>query len=223
MSMSTPDVVSEHIRQLIAYGQRVYDRDGTKLGTVEIYDSQTGWMTVEKGTFVHRTLYIPYKLIATIDKREIGLSVTKDDLLAAYTNPPARTTMVKAAEDASSGSAEHIAVTNVPSGYTGAPLQVDCTNVDEIKRQIDVGMRVFDVFGERVGTIDTYNIDREYIEVRKNPFIPHDLYVPMALVDGVDLVTRDVHLAVTKDHLKRVHVTMGQNGVDIAAIVAPDN
>ena len=222
--MTTPDVVTEHIRQLVAYGQRVYDRDGAKLGTVEVFDNQTGWVTVEKGAFLHRSLYIPYRLIATIDEREIGLSVTKDDLLAAYTNPPARTTVVKATEDPSSGEAEHIALTHVPSGYTGAPLQVDHTNVDQIMRKIEVGMRVFDVLGERVGTIDTYNVDRRYLGVRKNPFIPRDLYVPMALVDGVDLVTRDVHLAVTKDHLKRVHVTIGQDGGDTAAtIVAPDN
>ena len=101
--MTTPDVVSQHIRQFISYGQRVYDRDGSKLGTVGLHDDRTGWLTV------------------------------------------------------------------------------------------------------------------------KNPFIPRDVYVPMALVDAVDVITRDVHLAVTKDHLKRVYVKIGKDGIALATIVAPDN
>ena len=221
--MTSPDVVSEHISRLMANGLRVYDRDGNKLGWVALYDNQTGWMTVEKGTFVHRTLYIPYRLIASIDEREIGVSVSKDDLLAAYANPPARTTLVKDTEAAGTGAAEHTAVSTVPSGYTGAPLQVDRTNLGEIKRHLEPGMRVFDVYGEKVGTVDTYNIDREYLEVRKSPLVPHDLYVPMALVDGVDLAARDVHLAVSKDHLKRVYVVIGEDGTSPATVVAPNS
>ena len=172
---------------------------------------------------MHHALYIPFSVIATIDAREIGLSVSKDDLLAAYTNPPARTTSVQDTASPGTGTAEHIAVTTVPSGYTGAPLQVDRTNLDEIKRQIDAGMRVFDVYGEKVGTVDTYNTAREYLEVRKSRFLPHDLYVPMALVDGVDLVAGDVHLAVTKDHLRRVCIVMGEEGSAPSTIVVPDN
>jgi len=216
-------VVLEHINQLIAYGQRVYDGDGNKVGTVERIDTKLGWMTVEKGAFVHHALYIPFSVIATIDKREIGLSVSKDDLLAAYTNPPARTTLVTSTEIPGTGTAEHMAVTTVPSGYTGAPVQVDRTNLDEIKRQIGVGMRVFDVYGEKVGTIDTYNTARDYLEVRKSRFLPHDLFIPMALVDSVDLYVQDVTLAVTKDHLRRVCIVQQENGAAPSTIVVPDN
>jgi hypothetical protein len=111
----------------------------------------------------------------------------------------------------------------VPSGYTGAPVQVDRTNLDTIKRRIEVGMRVFDVYGEKVGTTDGYNTAHEYLQIRKSVFSPHDLYVPLALVDGVDLETRDVHLAVTKDHLKRVCVVQPEDGSSPSTISAPPN
>jgi hypothetical protein len=221
---TTQDVVSEHISQLITYGQRVYDSDGNKIGTVVLYDTHMGWMTVEKGAFVHhQDLVIPFSAITTIDKREIGLSLSKDDLLAAYTNPPTRTTLVTSTEIPGRGTTEHIAVTTVPSGYTGAPIQVDRTNLDEIKHQIDIGMRVFDVYGYKVGTIDTYNIAHDYLKIRKSVFVPHDLFVPLALVDGVDLEARDVHLAVTKDHVRRVCVVLPEHGSTPNTILVPDN
>ena len=116
------DVVSEHINQLITYGQRIYDADGNKLGTVALYDTRTGWMTVQKGAFVHHELYIPFRAIATIDGREITLALSKDDLLASYTNPPARTTLTANTEIPGSGATEQITTTTVPSGYTGTPL-----------------------------------------------------------------------------------------------------
>ena len=41
--MTTPsDAVSEHITRLIGHGQRVYDCDGNKVGTVELYEHQAG-------------------------------------------------------------------------------------------------------------------------------------------------------------------------------------
>ncbi len=222
--MTTPsDMVCEHINKLIAYGQRVYDSDGNKLGTVGLYDTRTGWMTVEKGAFVHHALYIPFSVIATIDEREIGLSLLKDDLLAVYTNPPTRTTLVKDTATPGASAVEHVAVTTVPSGYTGAPVQVDSTNLDQIKRQIEIGMRVFDVYGEKVGTIDAFNTARDYLEIRKSRFLTHDLFVPLALVDSVDLVARDVQLAVTKDHLRRVCVVMRAGDSTPGTIEVPAN
>jgi hypothetical protein len=219
---SIHDVVSEHISRLITYGQRVYDANGNKVGAVDGYDNETGWMTVQKGAFMHQDLYIPFRAIATIDEREITLSLSKDDLLAAYTNPPLRTTVVERTEVPGTGVTEDT-TTTVPSGYTGAPLLVDHTNLDEIKRELNVGMRVFDVNGDKVGTMHTYNIDRDYLEVTGIGALPHGLYIPLALVDGVDSVTGDVHLAVTKDHLRRVYVSEPADGSPSSTVEVPAN
>ncbi len=219
----TKDGVAGNISQLITYGQRVYDCDGNKVGTVEQYDTEMGWMTVQKGAFVHHELYIPFSVVWTIDKREITLTQSRDDLLASYANPPARTTSVKNMEVAGKGTLEQTTVTTVPSGYTGAPIQVDRTNLDEIKRQIGVGMRVFDVYGDKVGTVDGYNTAHDYLKVSRSRFLPHDLFVPLALVDGVDLEARDVHLAVTKDHLSRVCVVLPEDGSAPSTVVVPEN
>ncbi len=84
-------------------------------------------------------------------------------------------------------------------------------------------MRNRDVYGEKVGTINGYNTAHEYLQIRKSLFIPQDLYVPLALVDSVDVEARDVHLAVTKDHLKRVCVVQPEDGSLPSTIAAPAN
>ena len=219
---NTHDVVSERISQLIAYGQRIYDADGNKVGTVALYDTRTGWLTVQRGTFVRHELYVPFRAIATIDRREITLTLSRDDLLASYTNPPARITLAATTESPGSGATEQVTMTTVPSGFTGAPVQVDHTNLDEIKRQIAIGMRVFDVYGDKVGTIKSYNVARDYLMVTGG-ILPHVQYVPLAIVDGVDLSANDVHLAVTKDHLRRVYVLQPEDGMGSSMFLAPDN
>ena len=84
-------------------------------------------------------------------------------------------------------------------------------------------MRVFDVFGDKVGTIDAYNTAHDYLKVSRSRFLPLDMFVPLALVDGVDLVACDVHLAVTRDHLSRVCVVMPEDGSAPSTVVAPEN
>jgi hypothetical protein len=71
--------------------------------------------------------------------------------------------------------------------------------------------------------IDTYTIAHDYLKIRKSRFVPHDLFVPLALVDGVDLVARDVHLAVTKHHLRQVCVMLPEHGSTPNTILVPDN
>ncbi len=220
----TQEAVSDHVNHLIAHGQRVYDCDGNKIGSVALHDIQMGWMTVDKGPFVHHTLYIPFSAISTIDKRELTLSQSKDDLLAAYSSPPARTaTMIEGPEIAGKRALGHVTVTTVPSGYTGEPVQVDRSNLDEIKRQIAVGMRVFDVHGDKVGVLDAYNAAHDYLELSRSQFLPLDLFVPLALVDGVDLVACDVHLAVTKEHLSRVCVVRPDDSSSSSTIEGREN
>jgi uncharacterized protein (TIGR02271 family) len=67
----------------------VYDTNGDKIGKVAEYDSQAGYMVVEKGWLFHTDLYVPLNLISNTDDQGVYLKVTKDDLKAdQYTYPP---------------------------------------------------------------------------------------------------------------------------------------
>jgi uncharacterized protein (TIGR02271 family) len=73
----------------VPVGTTVYDVNGDKVGTVAEYDSQSGYMVVEKGWLFHTDLYVPLALIANTDDQGLYLKITKDDLKAdQYANPP---------------------------------------------------------------------------------------------------------------------------------------
>ena len=52
---------------------------------------------------------------------------------------------------------------------------------------------------------------------------PHGLYIPLALVDGVDPAAGDVHLAGTKEHLRRVYVSEPADGSPSSTVEVPAN
>jgi uncharacterized protein (TIGR02271 family) len=67
----------------------VYDTNGDKVGNIVEYDSQAGYMVVEKGWLFHTDLYVPLTLISNTDDQAVYLKVSKDDLKAdQYANPP---------------------------------------------------------------------------------------------------------------------------------------
>jgi hypothetical protein len=79
-----PDVLSR-----VPTGTTVYDTNGDKVGSVVDYDSQSGFMVVEKGWLFHTDLYVPLTLISNTDDQGLYLKITKSDLKAdQYTNPP---------------------------------------------------------------------------------------------------------------------------------------
>jgi uncharacterized protein (TIGR02271 family) len=79
-----PDVLAQ-----VTAGTSVYDNGGNKVGNIVEYDSQAGYMVVEKGWLFHTDLYVPLTLISTTDDQGIYLKISKDDLKAdQYTSPP---------------------------------------------------------------------------------------------------------------------------------------
>lgn len=83
-SNRNPDVLSN-----VPAGTGVYDTNGDKVGNIVEYDSQAGYMVVEKGWLFHTDLYVPLTLISNTDDQGVYLKITKDDLKAdQYTNPP---------------------------------------------------------------------------------------------------------------------------------------
>jgi uncharacterized protein (TIGR02271 family) len=83
-SNRNPDVLTN-----VPSGTSVYDINGDKVGNIVEYDSQAGYMVVEKGWLFHTDLYVPLTLISNTDDQAVYLKVSKDDLKAdQYTNPP---------------------------------------------------------------------------------------------------------------------------------------
>jgi uncharacterized protein (TIGR02271 family) len=83
-SNRNPDVLST-----VPAGTQVYDTNGEKVGSIVDYDSQAGYMVVEKGWLFHTDLYVPLNLISNTGDQGVYLKITKDDLKAdQYTNPP---------------------------------------------------------------------------------------------------------------------------------------
>jgi hypothetical protein len=70
----------------------VYDLNGEKIGSVQQYDPQSGYMLVQKGILITKDLYIPTAAIERTTTDGIRLSLSKDELKDdRYTAPPAGT------------------------------------------------------------------------------------------------------------------------------------
>src|SRR5579871_2966319 len=61
-------------------GATVYDVTGDKVGTVEGYDAQGGYMDVRKGWLFHKDVFVPTSAINTTDDDGIYLKLSKDEL-----------------------------------------------------------------------------------------------------------------------------------------------
>ena len=73
----------------ITEGMTVYDAAGEKVGTVREYNTQGGYVDVEKGWLFHKDFYIPLNAVTRSDQDGVYLSVYKDDLSGdAYNQPP---------------------------------------------------------------------------------------------------------------------------------------
>ncbi|MDQ2830160.1 MAG: YsnF/AvaK domain-containing protein [Chloroflexota bacterium] len=71
-------------------GATVTDMAGEKIGTIQAYDPQGGYITVQKGFLFHKDLYIPVSAVQNTDADgNVQLSLYKDDLQGdRYDNPP---------------------------------------------------------------------------------------------------------------------------------------
>jgi len=69
----------------------VYDTSGEKIGTMQAYDPDGGYIMVQKGVFFHKDLYIPVNAVQSTDAEgNVYLSLHKDDLAdERYHTPPA--------------------------------------------------------------------------------------------------------------------------------------
>jgi hypothetical protein len=223
----THGIVVEDIVRQMAVGLQVYDVNGARVGTVQDYNTDTGWMLVDKGVLIEKDLYIPFSAITSIDPREIYLALPKDVLTRDYANPPARTTTTEVDPGPGARAGEAIALTTEASGYDGAPIVVDRAHVDELKARIKTGMRVYTAGPEEVGKIKRYGPEEVGTIKHYDPmtgwmlvdtgFSRHDLYIPATLVDDVDREDHIVTLAVNAQDLQHMQRTGPADAVVVEA------
>src|SRR5215468_12650232 len=95
-SANTQQALVENIDLNLADGMPVYDSNGDKVGDVKMYSTTAGYLMVGHGVFNlanQQDLYIPFRLIRSIDPHDLFLSETKETLSANYTQPPAISTL----------------------------------------------------------------------------------------------------------------------------------
>jgi hypothetical protein len=199
-------IITEDIRQTIAPGHTVYDREGKKAGTISMVYYDTGYFSVEPAPFSDRRrpfsdkdLHVPFHLITNIDPRELFLSVSRDELQRDYANPPPSSTFVKDVDG------RQVATTTEPSGYTGAPIVVERVRIDQLKKRIAVGDHVYTSELTDLGTIKRYDALTGWMLVEKGVLSDkHDLMVPVTVVDDVNRETNEVYLVASEADLQRM-------------------
>ncbi len=112
-------------------GATVYDTADEKIGTVQAYDPQGGYLTVQKGFLFHKDLYVAVDAVQRTDAEgNVYLSLHKDDLAdERYDNPPIGGAM---SEDSDAQTATVAATTTrARQATTPAPRQAQATMRDD--------------------------------------------------------------------------------------------
>ncbi|MGO8948441.1 MAG: hypothetical protein ACLQUY_12435 [Ktedonobacterales bacterium] len=200
--------VVENIDQYLEDSMPVFDENGEKVGDVKMYSTAAGYLMVGHGAFEQKDLYIPFRLIRSIDPNGIFVSAATDTLAAQYTQPPQIHTIVEnrlVAGPGGSMTPEIREVQMVQSGYDSAPAELNAIDVSSVADRLAVGMVVYDVRGERLGDITQYDTTRSLLVVEKGIFKPKALFVPFSAIKDIDLGTLTVYLSLPEDTLLKEH------------------
>ena len=190
--------ISVDLAGSIAPGQRVYDRLGDRVGVVDAVDQAKGWMDVETNPLSHKELVVPFRLVISVDRGELYLSLRRDELEQDFGEPPPRTTLVTRRGERTTTR------TTQPSGYDGRPIVVRETDVDEFKDQIAVGDEVWTADLVQLGQVKEYDRSTGYMRIETRPFSKHDLLVPTTLIDSVSVAPRSIALVSSESDLRRM-------------------
>ena len=149
---------------------------------------------VGEGPFGATNLYVPFRLIRSIDPHELYLSVSKATLEAQYTEPPKITTVsetrvVFGPQGAMTTQTSQVQM--VQSGYDGTQMTVSSVDVEAIAQRLAIGMTVYDAEGVRLGEITQYDTTRGLLVVESGVFKPRVLFVPFGAIQSVDRETPD--------------------------------
>jgi hypothetical protein len=204
----------ENIDQYLMDGMPVYDSSKDKIGDVKMYSATAGYMLVEYGLMPRKNLYIPFRLISTIDPKEIFLTESKDKLVAKYIQPPKISTVSE--ERLTTGKhgslvAQRRDVQLVESGYDDRTATINSVDTQRVGSSLAIGMAVYDAMQTRIGDLTQYDTTRNLMTVEKGLVRPRTLVVPFSAVDRVDKDNFSVYLTLPGDVVVKEHTMLFEN------------
>jgi hypothetical protein len=189
--------IREDVGRGVKVGLTVFDGDGSKIGYVDETDKSHGWMVVRTGALDRKKLWVPYRLVRSVDEREIFLTMLRGAVEEEFKSPPARKTTVAEKEGRT------FATTTEPSGFDRAPVVTSEVDLGHIKNRLAVGQQVWTSDDVAVGRIKDFDREDRYIVLEAGRLsIKHDLLVPISLVADVDREDAEATLAVSNADLE---------------------
>jgi len=189
--------ISEDVGRAVKVGLAVFDGNGLRIGYVDETDRTHGWMVVRTGAFDQKRLWVPYRLVRSVDDREIFLTMLKGAVVAEFKSPPARNTRVAEKEGRT------VATTTEPSGFDREPVVTSEVDLGQIKTRLAVGQQVWTADDVAVGRIEDFDREGRYIVLEAGHLsTKHDLLVPISLIADVDREAAEATLAVSNADLK---------------------
>jgi hypothetical protein len=76
------------VREKITQGSKVFDAEGKKVGAVQAYDRESGYMRIEKGEVFTKDIFLPVTAISYLDDTGIHLSEAKDNIMNHFFRVP---------------------------------------------------------------------------------------------------------------------------------------
>jgi hypothetical protein len=204
--------VVESIDKYLKDGMPVFDENGKKVGDVRMHSSTAGYLMVNAEALTNKNLYIPFRLIRTIDEREISLSAPKDALDAQYTQPPRMHTVVQTQLVAGPGGSmvpQTRQVQMLESGYdTTMNAELNSASVGDVASRLAVGMAVYDVDGVHLGNITQYETEQGLLVITKGIFKPTAVVIPFSDIASFSEDGLSVYLSLAEDTIMKEHQTL---------------
>ena len=213
-SSNTQQTLIENIDLNLADGMPVYDSNGDRVGDVKMYSTTAGYLMVGHGAFNQQDLYIPFRLIRSIDPHDLFLSEPKETLIATYAQPPKISTVSErrlVIGPTGALMSEQRDVQRVESGYDGLPATTNSVDVQDMADRLVVGMAVYDVEGERLGDISQYDVPRRLLVVEKGIFHPRVLFVPFSAIETINREDLIIYLNLPRDVVVKDHAMLPAN------------
>jgi len=76
------------VREKITKGTKVFDAEGKKVGAVQVYDKDTGYMRIEKGDVFVKDIFLPVTAVSYLDDTGIHLAEAKDSIMSHFVRVP---------------------------------------------------------------------------------------------------------------------------------------
>jgi hypothetical protein len=203
--------IVQNIDQFLVEGMPVFDLNDERVGDVKMYSTAAGYLMVGSGSVGQKDLYIPFRLIRSIDPNAIYLSTAKDVLAAQYRQPPTISTVVEnrlvpGPHGAMTQQTREVQM--VQSGYDGIQVALDHSDVGSVADRLSVGMAVYDADGVRLGDVTQYDTPRNLMVVEKGIFKPTVLFVPFSAIKSIDRDTLSVYLSLPRDAVLKEHAML---------------